>query len=343
MGEITMKENTEPYSLPHFKPAPLLTGGQRQTLYPRFGPMRYTSRWGNRQLARKAQEIIIPAGDGIRLHCLLNRQLKPNRKPKPAPLIIMIHGWLGSSQSIYLAGTAHKLHQAGYHVVRLHLRDHGPSYHLNKTLFNAARIDEVFHAIRYIREHIEHKALGLLGYSLGGNFALRLANASQREQLGLDHVISICPVLNPKTAGDSIVNQPLYHQYFVKAWKEVFAIKHQLYRNFIDPVVFTLQDYNALTEHFVEHHTPFEHVDQYYQHYTIERDILQSLTVKTHAIIALDDPILPVPDFVHQLTSDDHLQLEITDTGGHCGFQKNWFGKSWIDHRVIEIFDHYLR
>ena len=51
-------------------------------------------------------------------------------------VVILLHGWEGSSQSAYQVTTAHYLLNHGYDVLRLNLRDHGESHHLNKEMFN---------------------------------------------------------------------------------------------------------------------------------------------------------------------------------------------------------------
>ena len=67
-------------------------------------------------------------------------------------------------------------------MVRLNLRDHGNTAHLNSGLFHSALSHEVIE----LAKHLMAKAqpingakvpCGLIGYSLGGNFALRLARA----------------------------------------------------------------------------------------------------------------------------------------------------------------------
>src|SRR5690606_23051049 len=63
--------------------------------------------------------------------------------PQARALVVLLHGWEGSHQSSYLYGVAAALHQAGYALFRLNLRDHGDSHHLNRALFHSARLREV--------------------------------------------------------------------------------------------------------------------------------------------------------------------------------------------------------
>jgi predicted alpha/beta-fold hydrolase len=98
-------------------------------------------------MARHAQQHILDCGDGIRLMGLHSPQ---PAKVTPRGLVILIHGWEGSHESVYLFSTACTLYDAGYNVFRLNLRDHGGTHALNQELFHSARIDEVLGAIRAI-------------------------------------------------------------------------------------------------------------------------------------------------------------------------------------------------
>lgn len=337
MEEITTLANgksLESFTIAPFNPPALLAGADAQTLYPRLGPNRLKVEWYKRQLRKTAQEIIIPTTGNARLHGYLNQT------QKDAPLIIMIHGWLGSSESIYLLSTAQQLIKQGYSVFRLHLRDHGPTTHLNKTLFNAARIDEVFEAIRYLKANIDHQGLGLIGYSLGGNFALRIAANNQQEQLNIDSCIASCPVLDPLTASECFSKNAMYHDYFVKAWKDIFAEKQKMFRDFIDPAVFEMNTYDEITDYFVAEHTPYDSVANYYQQYTIDASLLNEISIPTVAFIADNDPILPTPDFIRQFKNTDYFTAHLNNSGGHCGFQDSWLSSSWIDQQILAIKQH---
>ena len=100
-----------------------------------------------RALCEHEQALLLDCGNGIRLHALLSPQPVSaagfEHADNASKLIIMIHGWEGSAESTYLLSTASALFNKGYSILRLHLRDHGPSANLNEGLFHAARLDEI--------------------------------------------------------------------------------------------------------------------------------------------------------------------------------------------------------
>jgi len=128
-------------------------------------------------------EHVIDAGDGVRL--LGFHSHVPDRQPRG--LVLLLHGWEGSSDSSYMRLTSARLLSKGFEVFRLNFRDHGDSHHLNEGLFHSCRLQEVLNAARWVAANFPARPLLAAGYSLGGNFALRLALAAPEVGLPLLH------------------------------------------------------------------------------------------------------------------------------------------------------------
>ena len=64
-------------------------------------------------LLERAETIIVPCRDGVRLQALANLDFPD------APMVIVVHGWLGRADSPYVRRTADALHGAGFNVARL--------------------------------------------------------------------------------------------------------------------------------------------------------------------------------------------------------------------------------
>ena len=94
-----------------------------------------------RRLGAETTEHIITVEDGVRLqgfHSQLPKSDAPSRG-----LVLLLHGWEGSSESSYMRHTAAQLLARGFEVFRLNFRDHGDTHHLNEGMFHSNRIDEV--------------------------------------------------------------------------------------------------------------------------------------------------------------------------------------------------------
>ena len=137
-------------------------------------------------------------------------------RPPASELAILLHGWEGSADSLYVLSLAAHLFSLGCDVYRLNFRDHGPTHHLNEDIFHSCRLDEVVGAVRRIQATIPARRLTLAGFSLGGNFALRVAACAPMAGVRLERAVAICPVLRPHSTMDVLEDGWfIYRQYFI--------------------------------------------------------------------------------------------------------------------------------
>jgi uncharacterized protein len=286
-------------------------------------------------LARSQSEVI-QASDGTRLLGYRNHAANGPAGRRDA-LVILLHGWEGSVDSNYLLSTASALDMAGFDTFRLNFRDHGESHHLNLDLFHSCRLAEVIDAVGQLTQAYSAGPVFLVGFSLGGNFTLRVARQAPAYGFALTRAVAISPVIRPHHVLDSLENGlSLYHSYFVRKWRRSLKLKQQLYpEHYRLEDWFRLKDLRGQTEWLVEHLTEFPNLDAYLEGYSVAGDYLAGLETPTRIITAADDPIIPVADF-HALPRSEALSLDILPRGGHCGFIASWRLDSWIEQRLIQ-------
>lgn len=319
--------------LQRFRPRGLLAHRHIQSILT-SGP------WRKRRIRKKAADYlrrsnrrIIEADDGTQLLGFSNRAVGSRRNA----LIILLHGWEGSVDSNYLLSTATELDAAGFDTFRLNFRDHGDSHHLNVGLFHSCRLQEVLDAVARIQKGYEDGPVFLAGFSLGGNFALRIARHARERGIELRRAIAVSPVVRPRHVLDSLENGlSVYHAYFVHKWRRSLRIKQGLYPEHYDlEPWFRLKNLRSQTDWLVEHLTEFPNLDAYLEGYSIAGDYLEGLDTSSLVITAEDDPIIPIGDF-RALPRVPALEMEVLARGGHCGFLANWRLESWIEHRLKE-------
>ncbi|MEP6634579.1 MAG: alpha/beta fold hydrolase, partial [Luteimonas sp.] len=279
----------------------------------------------------------VDGGEGVRLRGV--HSALPGRVPRG--LALLLHGWEGSSESSYMRLTAATLLQRGFDVFRLNFRDHGDTHHLNEALFHSNRIGEVVHAARDVARRFlpEGAPLVSAGYSLGGNFALRLALHAPAAGLPLTHVAAVCPVIDPAVTMEQMEQgMPLYLRYFERKWRSSLARKRALFpeRHDFDDRTLAL-GMRGLTQWLVERHTDFGTIGEYFDGYSIAADRLIGLAMPADILMAADDPVIPVSDF-HALSLPANATLEIARWGGHCGFlvgaNLDGFAEHWVANRL---------
>lgn len=315
-----------------FEPPWYLRSGQVQTI---LASSRFRA-WGQNPVLDAAREVIIETDDGVRLQGYHS----PQKASGGRGLVILLHGWEGSVDSTYIICASKALFQRGYDIFRLNFRDHGSSHHLNQGIFYAILIEEVFQAIRQISGNEERKPVFLVGFSLGGNFALRIARKVHHGAIeNLQHVVAISPVLDPYKATVRIDGHALIRHYFLKKWFQSLQTKQNLFPDVWDfSEAFVLNSIMAVTEKMIEKYSDFKSASEYFKAYTILNDFIEDLPVPTTILTAADDPIIPVDDF-YQLKLNRLTRLIIHNHGGHNGFITGYSLRSWYEHMLADWFD----
>ncbi len=318
-----------------YKPSRLLRNAHLQSVLSSMPLRRVAGHFALERTGAVHRDHIVDAGDGVRL--LGRHSALAGRAPRA--LVLLLHGWEGSIESGYMRHTAAHLLARGIDVFRLNFRDHGDSHHLNEGLFHSCRLGEIVQAAKWIGERFPAPAYLAAGYSLGGNFALRLARAAPAAGIPLRHVAAVCPAVDPAQILLALENGlPLYHWYFMKKWRDSLRKKRALFpqhHDFDDTVL--AQDLRGLTRWLVLRHTSFGELQNYFDGYAIAGGRLSGLEIPVSVLAAADDPVIPI-DTVRALQLPASAHLEISQYGGHCGFIEGptlrGFAERWVCERL---------
>ena len=316
-----------------FRPPWWLRNAHVQSILPSLALRRALLRRRCAPLQRHSRALLLDCGDDVRLLA----QHTPALAPEPPGAVVMLHGWEGDADALYMRSLGRRLLARGFAILRLNLRDHGGTQALNAGLFHSCLLPEIVGAVRCAQQLFGTLPLHLAGFSLGGNFLLRVAADAPRAGLNIASVVAISPVLEPRATLDAIESGPgVYRRYFVRKWANSLRAKQrawpQLYQ-FGD-----LERYASLrqmTADLVDRHTGFDTLEQYLDGYSITGQRLAGLAVPATIITAADDPIVPVAD-LRRLAASTTLRAVVTARGGHCGFLTGVLGATWAERAVIE-------
>lgn len=315
-----------------FRPHRLLRNPHLQSVLASSGVRRFLFRRQRLGLQRGAVEHVLDCGDGVRLQGFHTAQTV---QPQARGLVVLLHGWEGSADSTYVLQTGARLLRDGYDVFRLNFRDHGDTHHLNPGLFHSCLIDEVVGALAAVATHFPERPLAVAGFSLGGNFALRIALRAPAAGIPLSYALAVCPVISPRNGLYGLETAlPLYERYFLHKWRNSLRRKQAL---FPDLPIFDARELRGnlrdLTRSLVLRHTGFDSLDAYLQGYSLEGDALSGLAIPTTILTAADDPVIPVGDF-RALKLPPVVELEVASHGGHCGFIGDFSMRSWTEDYI---------
>jgi uncharacterized protein len=316
-----------------FRPPAWLANRHLQSIWPSL-PLR------RRSIERRAapvigasRPVVLDCGDGIRL---MGRLAEPaGERDEARRLAVLLHGWEGSSESLYVLSSAQLLHERGFTVLRLNLRDHGGTHELNRDLFHSCRLPEVVGAIARIQALHPRHELSLAGFSLGGNFCLRVGARAREAGIRIARIVAVCPVLDPSTTLDALEGGPsVYPRYFMHKWRRSLLLKQAAWPGVYDfGELVRDRSLRGMTRSMVLKYTDFPDLESYLRGYAVTDRVLESLEAPAHIITSEDDPMILARD-LERLARSQSLRLTVTTRGGHCGFVDSLAGPSWIDRQI---------
>jgi predicted alpha/beta-fold hydrolase len=295
--------------------------------------LRRATLWSRtRMLARVTRAEVLQLDGGVRLQGFLSTQTALSTR---RGLVLLLHGWEGSADSNYMLATCTGLLRAGYDVYRLNFRDHGDSHALNPEPFHSCLLDEVIAAAARVCARPGAGLRAIAGFSLGGNFALRVARDAPAHGLELHYAFAVCPVVDPAAGLRQLEQGRLYHAYFLRKWRASLRRKQALFPShaLVSRAELAL-DMRGLTRALVLRHTGFGTLDAYLDGYSIAGDRLAALRVPTTILTAADDPVIAVANF-RAMQLPDCVELDIATHGGHCGFLTGAGLHSFVEDYLI--------
>lgn len=296
-----------------FVPHPALTGGHRMTVYA----------WARRRqfpdLSPTESRLFQVAADTQVLG-----QCHWQPEPRRAPTAILLHGLEGSSESHYMLGLAHKATRRGFNVVRLNQRNCGGTESLTPGLYHSGLTADPLAVIRELRDRDGLDAFVILGYSLGGNIALKLGGEiASNEAMGVRAVAAVSPPIELAHCVDALERAPnlAYHWNFLRGLRSRLQRKAALFPERYDLTLLRrARTVRAFDDLFTAPHNGFDGAADYY-HRASARRVLERLAVPALLVTALDDPFVP-PGAAedHALDEIAALTRVVTRFGGHCGY-----------------------
>ena len=322
-----------------FRPPPSLRSGHLQSLLGSSALRRQVVRRRAGDLGAAAGVWTLDGGDDVRLQGLYSPQPGGGRG-----LAVLLHGWEGNVDSNYLLGSGARLFAAGFDVFRLNFRDHGDTHHLNPGLFHSCRLEEVVHALADLQDRLQARRWCLAGFSLGGNFSLRVGLRAPGAGLDIGRIVAVCPVIDPAGAMVSMERGfRFYERYFERKWSRSLKAKQAAFPDLYGHESwYDIKSLRARTHYLATRHAGFASAEAYFEGYSVARGRLARLSVPATLLTAADDPIVPVEDF-HRLPDNPRLEPIISRYGGHCSFLKNWqfdsLAEDVIERRFGEAAD----
>lgn len=266
---------------------------------------------------------------------------------QPAPttrlVVVLLHGLESSSDAHYIRGLAAKAWARGWNVVRLNQRTCGGTEHLSRGLYHSGLTADPLAVLTELRERNGFDALALVGYSLGGNLALKLAGELGEERPPwLRAVAAVSPVMELETCVRAIERREnrLYEWNFCRSLQARMRRKAKAWPGAFDLTgLWRIWSIRAFDERYTAPHHGFAGASDYYHRASAMRTI-DRVRTPTLILTAEDDPFVPPDPFrTPAVRGNPHITTLVTAHGGHCGFmaEPNGYDGYWAEQVAIEF------
>jgi hypothetical protein len=253
--------------------------------------------------------------------------------------IVMLHGLEGSGESGYMRSLSAAALGAGFAAHRFHMRTCGGTERLCRTLYHAGLTSDLLAVLREFRSEGRAPAF-LVGFSLGGNVALKLAGEMGESAPPL--VRGVCAVSTPLdlAACARRIAEPenrLYERRFVRRMRaRLCATGRYEKRNFRG-----LRSVMDMDDSITAPSFGFGGAAHYYRTQSAIR-YLAGIRVPVLLIQSKDDTLVPFEIFASDgVQANPWIELLATEHGGHLGFIGRKPHRFWADEAIMEwIVEH---
>lgn len=310
-----------------FRPHPLFRNGHIQTIAAAYLP-------GPRAPYKAQQhQVALADGDRVVLHddCPATWQAGDR-------VALVIHGLSGCHSSPYMIRIAARLEQAGVRTFRMDLRGCGAGLALAKLPYHSGRSEDAAAALGYIARLCPESPAALVGFSMGGNIALKLVGELGEQACGhLDRAVAVCPPIDLAAAVEQL-HRPralLYERHFIKRLVQAVRARERAIPDL--PITDFRRLPRSLWEFddlFTAPVCGFGNAANYYRQAAAIR-VVHHMRLPTLVIASEDDPLVPVTP-LERLRGNEAVELRITRHGGHVAYIGWREHRRWLDEQISQ-------
>ncbi len=257
--------------------------------------------------------------------------------------LVLLHGLEGSANAGYIQSFAQEALTRGFGVHRANFRTCGGTEEMSETSYHSGLTSDTEHILRKI-EARERGPIYLVGFSLGGNVALKLTG-----ELGHTSLLAgTCAISTPIDLAACVCcldkrSNSLYARRFLDRLRGRVRRKSRLSPDLYSTAgldsVKTIWEFD---DRFTAPLFGFGTAAKYYETQSANT-YLKKICIPTLVICAKDDPLVPFGIYDHPaFRSNAALTLLTPEHGGHLGFISRHKPRFWLDGTVLDWIEGLL-
>lgn len=300
-------------AIPPFRPAPGLSNPHVQTIVGKvLRPDLDLPLWRER--------LGTPDGDFLDLDFAFD----PSGGGGAAPLVVLLHGLEGSARRRYMKHTYRRLRDRGLRPVGLNFR--GCSGEPNRTgrAYHSGETEDLRFVVDALRGRFADAPFAVVGYSLGGNVALKFLGeegVDGRVSAGAAVSVPFDLEAGARALERSRLGRWLYTRYFMRTLRPRTLAKAELLAGRCDlDAVGRARTIRQFDDAATAPLFGFRDAADYYARSSSAR-FIGDIGVPTLVVHSRDDPFLPAGAIPETgLAANPAVTTVITDRGGHQGY-----------------------
>ncbi len=329
-----------------FKPAWWCRGPHIQTLWPflfRRAP----------RVALRRERLELPDGDFLDLDWTVRDD---------GPIVLILHGLEGSSDSKYARGLLKAVHARGWRGAVMHFRGCSGAPNRLARSYHSGETGDLAYVVNLLRRREPDTPLFVVGFSLGGNVLLKWLGETATEtslsrgprldpigETGSQAPIKAAVAVSvPFLLGDSARRlergfSRVYQWVLMRSMRRSVAEKRKRMK-----LPLKVENLSALRTFwdFDEHVTAplhgFAGADDYYAR-SSSRQYLKGIQIPTLIIHSRDDPFMTDAAIPKAEELSPSIEFELHENGGHVGFVAGrypWTLDYWLEKRILRYVEN---
>ena len=289
-----------------------------------------------KDVAYTREQIVTPDED------FLNLDWAKTAQPETKGLVILSHGLEGDSQRQYILGMVRALTRHGHDCLAWNYRSCGGEMNRQVRFYHSGATDDLEIIVQYALKKNYH-TIHLMGFSLGGNLTLKYLGEKGKEIYPQVKKAVVFSVPMDLLACSRSIEKPenwLYLKRFLGSLKPKVHAKAKVF-----PEKIKVENYTKVKTFYDFDHIytaalhGFDGAEDYYKRNSA-KFFVQDIVIPTLIVNALNDPLVPAESLPQAtVASMPNVWLELTETGGHCGFRDAEVkdGYYWSERRALEF------
>jgi predicted alpha/beta-fold hydrolase len=258
------------------------------------------------------------------------------RDTENRPLVLVLHGLEGSANSGYARQMYRELSTQGLQAVGLNFRGCSGEPNRLPRAYHSGETGDLGYVLGVLRERYPRRAIGAVGFSLGGNVLLKYLGEDNK---ALDAAVAISVPFDLSAGADHVELgfSKTYRAFLVRKLKRKVRAKTRIMDSVIDVArALSARTFREFDDAVIVPIHGFHDAEDYYQQ-SSSAQFLEWITTPTLLIHSLDDPFLPTAAVPSGITGrNPNIETAFTRHGGHVGFVSGqpWSPLFWGEQRA---------